>query len=350
MGIATIAANLPAYNSSIKHEWTGLLADSKANSFEAAMRRLIIDHELRESLRQQAVNLASENLRLSSLSEPRLERLNDLTHQPGRTVVRVAPRRRPAACTEFCEHIDRRVLSYAFVHGRGIEIGALQRPLPVSCDADVRYVDRRSKGELYDGYPELREYELVDVDIVDDGETLSTIKSSSQDFIIANHFFEHCQDPIRTMKNFLRLLRAGGIIYMAIPDMRRTFDRDRRRTSLAHIIADHRNGPEASREQHFWEWVTLVEPHFGRKYAGVAIEARVRELMAQDYSIHFHTFILEDVHALFEHCAKIEGMPLSIVFAGEFEEEMIFIIRRDEPFAAKVRVERHEMRLAHQIG
>jgi SAM-dependent methyltransferase len=327
MGLATIAANLPAYNGSIEHERTGLLADSTANSFGAAMRRLVVESELRRSLQRQAVELASEKLRLSPIVEPRLERLHELTRQPGRTVVRVAPVRLAPASREFCEHIDRRVLSYAFVHGRGIEIGALQRPLPVSCDVEVRYVDRRSKIELYDGYPELRERNLVDVDIIDNGEMLSSLESSSQDFIIANHFFEHCQDPIRTLKNFLRVLRPGGIIYMAIPDMRRTFDRDRPRTSLTHIIADHVNGPEVSREQHFREWVTLVEPHFGRVYAGEVLEARVRELMSQDYSIHFHTFIPEDVRVLFEHCAKVEGMPLSIVFAGEFEEEMIFIIR-----------------------
>jgi SAM-dependent methyltransferase len=329
MGLATIAANLPAYNHSIEHERTGLLADSNANSFKAAMRRLIIDGELRRSLQRQALELASEKLRLSPIVEPRLERLNELTRQPRRAeVLRVAAMRPMATSAVFRGHIDRHVLSHAFVHGRGIEIGALQNPLSVSADAQVIYVDRRSNAELRESYPELRHCNLVDVDIVENGEMLPSFQSGSQDFIIANHFLEHCQDPIRTIKNFLRVLRPGGIIYMAIPDMRHTFDRDRSRTSLAHIIADHVSGPEISREQHFREWVTLVEPHFGRKYAGDSIEARVRELMGRDYSIHFHTFIPDDVHALIRYCAEVEGMPLSIVFAGEFDDEMIFIVRR----------------------
>jgi glycosyltransferase involved in cell wall biosynthesis len=329
MGLATIAANLPAYNHSIEHERTGLLADLNANSFKAAMRRLIIDGELRRSLQRQALELASEKLRLSPIVEPRLERLNELTRQSRRAeVLRVAAMRPMANSAVFRGHIDRRVLSHAFVHGRGIEIGALQNPLPVSADAQVIYVDRRSNAELRESYPELRHCNLVDVDIVENGEMLPSFQSGSQDFIIANHFLEHCQDPIRTIKNFLRVLRPGGIIYMAIPDMRHTFDRDRSRTSLAHIIADHVSGPEISREQHFREWVTLVEPHFGRKYAGDSIEARVRELMGRDYSIHFHTFIPDDVHALIRYCAEVEGMPLSIVFAGEFDDEMIFIVRR----------------------
>jgi predicted SAM-dependent methyltransferase/glycosyltransferase involved in cell wall biosynthesis len=323
MGLATIAANLPAYNRSIEHERTGLLADTNANSFRAAMRRLILDGELRRSLQRQALELASEKLRLSPIVEPRLERLNELTRQPRRTgLPRVATMRPVATSAVFRGHIDRRVLSYAFVHGRGIEIGPLQNPLPVSSDTQVTYVDRRSNAELSENYPELRQCNLVDVDL------LPSFQSGSQDFIIANHFVEHCQEPIRTIKNFLRVLRPGGIIYMAIPDMRHTFDRDRSRTSLAHIIADHVSGPEISREQHFREWVTLVEPYFGRAYAGDAIEARRRELMEQDYSIHFHTFIPEDMHALIKYCAEVEGMPLSVVFAGEFDEEMIFIVRR----------------------
>lgn len=116
--------------------------------------------------------------------------------------------------------------------------------------------------------------------------------------------------------------------YIALPDKRHTFDRDRPRTKLSHLIEDHANGPSASRELHFREWVTLVEPHFGTKYQSQeAIRARVRELMTQDYSIHFHTFIPEDMSALVSHCIEAEQMPLSVLFAGEFGEEMIFVLR-----------------------
>jgi len=328
MGLATIAANLPPYNRSIAHERTGLLANANANSFGAAMRRLILDGALRQSLQQQAFALASEKLRLSPIVEPRLERLEQLTRRSGGPTISGAARRPKSASAAFCEHIDRRVLSHAFVRGRGIEIGALQNPLPVSSDAQVTYVDRMSKEKLGERYPELPQANLIEVDLIDDGETLSSLRSGSQDFIIANHFFEHCQDPIRTIKSFLRVLRPGGIVYMAVPDMRRTFDRVRPRTSLAHIVADHASGAEISREQHFREWVTLVEPHFGRAYDPDAAEARVRELIAQDYSIHFHTFIPDDIHALMNYCAEVEGMPLCVVFAGDFEEEMIFIMRK----------------------
>ncbi len=104
------------------------------------------------------------------------------------------------------------------------------------------------------------------LDVIDDGEKLVTFENDSVDFVIANHFLEHTEDPIGTLKNFLRVLRPGGKIFMAIPDMRFTFDKNRARTPLAHLIRDHEQGGESSRREHYREWVTLVEPHFGRQY------------------------------------------------------------------------------------
>lgn len=35
------------------------------------------------------------------------------------------------------------------------------------------------------------------------------------DFVIANHFLEHSEDPILTIKNMLRIVRPDGIIYLS---------------------------------------------------------------------------------------------------------------------------------------
>ncbi len=87
--------------------------------------------------------------------------------------------------------------------------------------------------DLLAHYPELIGQPLQAPDMIDDGETLSTIDSASQDFVIANHFLEHCENPIQTLRNFLRVLKDGGILYMAVPDKRFTFDVDRPVTTYA---------------------------------------------------------------------------------------------------------------------
>ena len=98
----------------------------------------------------------------------------------------------------------RRALSDKYLTGQGIEIGALHYPLEVGEQVSVRYVDRLSSEELRPLYTELREFPLVPIDIIDDGEKLSRIEDESLDFIIANHMLEHCENPLGTIRNHLR--------------------------------------------------------------------------------------------------------------------------------------------------
>ena len=127
-------------------------------------------------------------------------------------------------------------LSHKYIQGSGIEIGGLHRPLDVPKGTHVRYVDRLTVRGQRVHYPELRGLPLVDVDIVDDGERLARVADASQDFVIANHFLEHCQNPIGALENMLRVLQANGILYMAIPDKRHTFDRNRPVTTHLYLF------------------------------------------------------------------------------------------------------------------
>ena len=108
----------------------------------------------------------------------------------------------------FIAHFDRESIARMYIKGKGIEIGALHTPLCVSKSAQVTYLDRMSIPDLKKHYPELNSKNLVPIDIIDDGERLSKIPDSTQDFVIANHFLEHCQNPIGTSKAQPR--RSGG--------------------------------------------------------------------------------------------------------------------------------------------
>ena len=221
----------------------------------------------------------------------------------------------------------RRLIADVFLEGSGVEVGALQDPLPVPAEALVKYVDRFSKPDLYLQYPELRGAPLVEVDIVDNGEQLFTLPAQSQDFVIANHFLEHTQDPISTLKNFCRVVKPGGYLYIAVPDQTSTFDQDRVPTTLRHLIDDHRDGPAISRHGHFVEWVTLCEPHFGRRYAAHEVEARVRELEEKDYSIHFHCWRPEDFKTFLQYCSAEGGVDFEVALFARCPGEMVVVLR-----------------------
>jgi predicted SAM-dependent methyltransferase len=159
----------------------------------------------------------------------------------------------------------------------------------------VQYVDRLTREQLRVEYPEMQEYhrDFVHVDIVDDGEQLARIADGSLDFVVANHMLEHCENPLGTMRNHLRKLRRGGVLYYAIPDKTRTFDIDRPLTSFEHLVQDDQHGPQATREQHYLEFVRCVAPYtwIGEKVKNDAdAVAEAKRQMDSNFSIHFHVW------------------------------------------------------------
>jgi SAM-dependent methyltransferase len=223
----------------------------------------------------------------------------------------------------------RRSFSY-FLHGSGIEIGALHQPLeleglPIS---QIQYVDRMTLSELRRHYPELSKQQFVPVQVVDNGEMLTTFADNSLDFIIANHFIEHTRNPIGTLRNWLTKLKPDGIIYMAVPDKRCIFDAERPLTSLAHLVEDDLQSPrerEPRDYEHYLEYAELVD-----KQTGAQIEPHAQRLVATDYSIHFHTFIAATFIELLRYTQQL-ALPFEILaYADTFPEndEFLVILRK----------------------
>jgi predicted SAM-dependent methyltransferase len=219
--------------------------------------------------------------------------------------------------------VNRAAIADRYLHGDGIEIGALHNPLPVPSSARVRYVDRMPVPELERHYPELKNETLVPVDIIDDGERLTQLPDASEDFVIANHLLEHCQDPLRALQSMFRVLRPGGVLYLAVPDRRFTFDADRPVTPLEHVVEDHRLGPERSRRQHFEEWARLVD-HVEEP----EVEQRATRLLEADYSIHFHVWEQSDVFDLLQLARREVGLDYDVELATRNGHENLFVLRK----------------------
>ncbi|WP_223908824.1 methyltransferase domain-containing protein [Geobacter sp. AOG1] len=222
----------------------------------------------------------------------------------------------------FVLTIDRDAVAATYLKGNGIEIGALHNPLKVGEKARVRYLDRMSVADLRRQYPELAKEKLVNVDIVDDGEHLATVADESQDFVIANHFVEHSQNPLRAIANMFRVLKIDGVLYIALPDKRYSFDVDRPVTPLDHLLRDFREGPEWSRKGHFEEWVRLVSKVEHPKER----DELVNKLIAMDYSIHFHVWSQKEMVELVLFLRTVHSFEIELMLRGGVEN--IFILRK----------------------
>ncbi|MBE9144028.1 methyltransferase domain-containing protein [Planktothrix mougeotii] len=221
-------------------------------------------------------------------------------------------------------YIFRRFFANRYLQGNGIEVGALNHPLEVPASAHVKYVDRMSVPNLRKHYSELENADLVPVDIIDDGEFLGTLEDETQDFVIANHFIEHCQNPILTIQNLLRVIRKEGILYLAVPEKQYCFDRDRPVTAIEHLLKDYYEGPEWSRQYHYEEWVELVEKEKDETKA----QWMVKQLMKQDLSIHFHVWTGKDFIDFLMTLKKQLNFPLSLEKIFDNGNELITIIKK----------------------
>lgn len=231
--------------------------------------------------------------------------------------------------------------SNRFLAGEGIEIGPLHQPLPMPPHARARYVDRMHVDELRREYPELAEWDLTDVDIVDDGEALATIADASQDFIVANHFLEHCENPIRTIETHLGKLKPGGVLFYAVPDKRFTFDFRRPVTALEHMVADYEEGPERSRSEHYEEWSRLVVDEESPSVGTLAqanseewVAKKARELEESRYSIHMHVWTQAEFLRLILDVRERFGEPFDLEAAARQSIEFIVVLRKVGPLPA----------------
>lgn len=191
--------------------------------------------------------------------------------------------------------------------GRGLEIGPLHRPMVKHDGMQMEYVDRCSVAELRAHYPELNELPLVEPDVIDDAESLSSVADQTYDFLISAHVIEHMRNPLSSLEQWCRVVKPGGYIYMVVPDKRAIFDSRRVRTTLEHIILDYREPSQERDREHFLEFALHVNGRSGND----AVE-EMRNLIKSDYSIHFHVFIPSDVVRMLEWFSA-NVRPLEIV-------------------------------------
>jgi predicted SAM-dependent methyltransferase len=229
----------------------------------------------------------------------------------------------------------RRQAAHTFLNGEGIEIGALHMPLPVPPSASVQYVDYLSVEGLRKHYPELRDLPLVDVAIVDNGERLTKVKNSSVDFIVANHFLEHCQDPIGTLITFCRKLRSEGVIYMCIPNKEYTFDMDRPVTTYEHLLQEHKQYPS---NKLYLEHCREIAQHTERLKTEEEIKKCVQFLVESKYSIHYHVWTQAALSELFSRAADDFSLNISVEAMIKNEHEIICVIKKFSPREENARI------------
>lgn len=193
--------------------------------------------------------------------------------------------------------LDLREIAACGLSGTGIEFGAGASPFPVPLSCHVLYADVHSYETLLAGlYPGQTASQILRPDFVTDLQTLSGIADASLDFVVACHVIEHTVSPITAIASCHRALRKGGKLLLVVPDMDKSFDRNRELTPLQHLIDDHQSPSRERDRSHFIEFYTKVFPPDRPE----DIEALADRMHAENFPIHYHCWRYESFLELLE--------------------------------------------------
>jgi len=129
---------------------------------------------------------------------------------------------------------------------------------------------------------------------------LHGIADQAYDFVLSSHNLEHIANPIKALKEWMRVIKPGGTIIAILPDYRRTFDHRRQPTTVDHMLEDYESGASESDLTHLQEILKLHDLSRDPK-AGSLNQFHLRSLRNfENRTLHHHVFDECNSRALFE--------------------------------------------------
>lgn len=222
------------------------------------------------------------------------------------------------------------------LQGNGVEFGPGCHPLKLGMFVkSIRYCDAHDRAAFAKLFPEagesVRDFpDPIDFRLQFDREPfVDVIGRCSLDFVVANHLLEHLLDPIGFLDQCYQLLAPGGMLFLGLPDKRWIFDRNRRRTTLADLIARHESGEKDASDERIAEFVNQVE----RPNEPIsADDPGVRDYLDahRRRSVHLNVWILDDIVELLQYLGRERKMPWALYDGALGSGEILLLMRKTE--------------------
>jgi SAM-dependent methyltransferase len=218
--------------------------------------------------------------------------------------------------------ISRNAIGDAALRGRGYEIGAGLSPSRFAQVTDLVFIDKRSREELAEVFGAEPPYPVVMLEQARD----------RLDFVTAHHVLEHCPDPIGALRQWLRLVRDGGSLFLSIPSSNNSCENLREITPANHFLSDHLfgvTGEDFESRNHIpsfvCQWATTRPELIW--YADRGVPFFSNELLTDQgrlagHDLHWHTFCADTFALCIEAAAYLEGLSVVDLDVQESADEL----------------------------
>lgn len=143
--------------------------------------------------------------------------------------------------------------------------------------------------------------------LVMEASDLKKIPSASYDFLLSSNCLEHIANPIKAIREWMRVVRPAGLMLLVLPNKESNFDHRRPVTTLEHLVEDFENDVGEDDQTHLDEILRLHDLSRDPA-AGDVASFRARSLdNFHNRTLHHHVF---DQALLRRLCAYVGLEPL----------------------------------------
>ena len=97
---------------------------------------------------------------------------------------------------------------------------------------------------------------------LNDAVDLRDIAGEKYDFVLSSHCLEHIANPLKALREWLRVLKPRGFLLLVVPAKKWSFDRKRPTTEMHHLLSDYENNVGEDDLTHLPEIIALSDVVF----------------------------------------------------------------------------------------
>ena len=164
---------------------------------------------------------------------------------------------------------------------------------------------RRAEGHTFSYHPR----KANGFNFIREATDLHGIGDHRYDFVLSSHNLEHISNPVKALKEWMRVVKPGGAIIVLLPYYRRTFDHRRKPTPVEHMLEDYELGRDERDLTHLEE---VLELHDLSRDPAAGSKDHFRQRSFRNFEnrcLHHHVFDERNSRELFEAV----GLPVEVL-------------------------------------